>query len=106
MALLRVALAAFGILALLGTADAFAARHRDRYSGHQARVRTGTYAVPARSARVMRMVRGGHRAHAPQIARDVRIDTQAMQVSRPMVQPARASRLAQASHHHSLLRGS
>ena len=106
MALLRVALAVFGILALQGTVDAFAARHRDHHPGHQARFRTGTYAVPARSARFMRTAQGRHRAHASQVARNVRFDTQALQASRPLVQPARASRMAQVPHRHSLFRGS
>ena len=58
----RAALAVFGIIAMLGTADASAARQRDRHPGYQARARIATYAVPARPARVLRTAQGARHA--------------------------------------------
>lgn len=102
----RVALAIVGIFALLAAGDASAARLRDRHPGHHARPRTATYAVPARSMRVMRTAQRGRGARASQIARNVRLDTRALQASRPLSHPARASRMAQAPRRHLLSRGS
>lgn len=102
----RVALAVLGIFVLLGAADASAARQRDRHAGHHARPRTATYVVPARPARVMRTAQAGRYMRAPEVARNVRLDTRALQASRPLPNPARASRMAQAPRRNLLFRGS
>lgn len=78
----RLLMATLGIAALLGAADASAARNRDqRHAGHRPRVGTATYSVPARPhARVLRM------AHIPRQADE--------------------RRFAQAARRHALTRGS
>jgi len=93
MTTLRILAAALGLLALLGTPDASAARRRDRHPGHHPRASTATYTVPVRSpVRVLRMARG-----APQGAHKLRT---------VHARPASPNRFAQASRHHALMRGS
>ena len=79
-------LAAAGILLLLGAADASAAARRGgHHPGHRARVNTAVYTTPLRPpSRVLRMA-------ASSAARKRAEGT---------------VRLAQAGHHHSLMRGS
>lgn len=89
----RILAVALGALVLLGTADASAARRRDRHPGHHPRVSTATYTVHARPpVRVLRMAQGaapGARALRAAYAR-----------------PANPSRFAQMPRHHPLMRGS
>ena len=80
MQTIRILATVLGALALLGTADASAARRRDRHAGHQPRSSIATYTVPTRhTARVLRTVQ---------------------------VRPARHRRFAQAPRPHPLMRGS
>ena len=101
----RILAAALGGLVLLATADAHAARRRDRHSGHQPRFNAATYTVPARSpVRVLRMARA---ARVSQMARSAPMDAHvAVQEARAAVNPVPASRFAQAARHHGLMRGS
>lgn len=85
----RILVAALGLLALLGTADASAARRRDRHP----RASVATYTVPVRPPiRVLRVAQG-----APRGARGLRT---------VHARPASSSRFAQAPRHHALMRGS
>ena len=79
-------LAAAGALLILGAADASAGTRRSsRHPGHRPRVNTAVYTTPLRPpARVLRMAR-----------------------SSAARKPTEATvRIAQAGHHHSLMRGS
>ncbi len=79
-------LAAAGVLLLFGAADASAASRRGNHRpGHRARVNTAVYTTPLRPpSRVLRMA-GSSTARQRTEGTD---------------------RLAQAAHHHSLMRGS
>lgn len=87
----RILAAAFGILILLGTADASAARRR--YPGHHPRASTATYTVPVRPlVRVLRMARGSSQG--------------GYGLRTAYARRASPSRFAQAPRHHALMRGS
>ncbi len=89
----RILAAALGTLVLLGTADASAARRRDRHPGHHPRVSTATYTVPARPpVRVLRTAQD-----APQGAPALRT---------AYARSVTPSRFAQMPRHHPLMRGS
>lgn len=89
----RILAAALGTLVLLGTADASAARRRDRHPGHHARVSIATYTVPVRPpVRVLRTAQG-----APQGTRALRM---------AYARSGNPSQFAQTPRRHALMRGS
>ncbi len=115
MGTIRLVAAALGVLMLVSTADAEAARRRDRHPGHQPRVKTATYTVPARPP--VRILRTTERTQAPWMARNARMDARMAQAAHarqagraPTVRVAaagvRTGSYAQAGRHHGLLRGS
>ncbi len=92
MSVPRILAAALGLVAPLGTADASAARCRDRHPGHHPHASTATCTVPVRpSVRVLRMARGAPRG--------------ALGSRTAYACPASSSRFAQAPRHHALMRG-